>query len=172
MAQFKLIFHCLCLTIKKRSPTLKPPFETFVHIDWQPPARREFRWREVKESCQEIKHHENMGFSKKIWTYMKIWFLLVLYSNNWNIGFSHLKMFGGFRWKNYFQGGFQERNFHFGKIVASGFQRDDKVEEISMQMLTGKPVERQNKVFKEIYSEPGVKTWKKTMGLRRQSCFW
>ena len=59
-----------------------------------------------------------------------------------------------------------------GKIVASGFQRDDKVEEISMQMLTGKPVERQNKVFKEIYSEPGVKTWKKTMGLRRQSCFW
>ena len=81
-------------------------------------------------------------------------------------------MFCGFRRKNYFQGGFQERNFHFEKNVASGFQRDDKVEEISMQMLTGKPVERQNKVFKEIYSEPGVKTWKKTMGLGRQSCFW
>ena len=160
--QFQLIFYCLCLTIKKRSPTLKPPFKTFVHIDWQPPARREFRWRGVKESCQEIKHHENMGFSKKIW------FLLVLYSN-----LSHFKTFDGFLWKiSFFQGGFQERNFHFEKNVASGFQRDDKVEEISMQMLTGKPVERQNKVFKEIYSEPGVKTWKKTMGLRRQSCFW
>ena len=73
---------------------------------------------------------------------------------------------------SFFQGGFQEKNLYFEKNVASGFQRDDKVEEISMQMLTGKPVERQNKVSKEIYSEPGVKTWKKTMGLRRQSCFW
>ena len=40
---------------------------------------------------------------------------------------------------------------------------DDKVEEISMQILRGKPVERENRTFqRNLFSRVGM--WKKTMG--------
>ena len=42
-------------------------------------------------------------------------------------------------------------------------RRDDKVEEISMQILRGKPVERENRTFqRNLFSRVGM--WKKTMG--------
>ena len=48
-----------------------------------------------------------------------------------------------------------------GKDVVRDPRRDDKVEEISMQILTGK--ERRNRSFqRNLFSR--VETWKKTMG--------